>query len=94
MRRIHYPHKRKVSTPKQLKRKLHISTGQIWTWQMTGSTVLIQSPTGQRTVIDHAKLTGASWYELERAKWKGYLNQYAVTPSLISVYIKDNLLQK
>lgn len=87
-------HEAKPKVKKALRRKLHFANNEIWTWEMRGRNISIRSPNGTIFKTDQSKIANVSRDELERASWKGYASQYAVTPSMVKDWINNQKEEK
>jgi hypothetical protein len=79
--------------PKRLasagKRKLHIA-GEVWTYTLNRGGARIVNPDRTRSYYaGHNLLTGMSWSEIERAKWKHYWK--GVEPSQVKDWICEGV---
>jgi hypothetical protein len=63
---------------------------QEWQFRIGKSNVLFQSPEGKKTAVGFDKVTGRSWYTIERGKHKGTTDGM-VTPRHVASYIQKHL---
>lgn len=82
--------KRKKKEASTLKRLLHIGHER-WSWVLNNGVIHIKSPQGKTSRVLQCDFFNVHPDEIERAQWKQYMGQYAVTPSMIKAYIEQNL---
>ena len=56
---------------KQLRRIIHITPSDVWTWEMRHHDVIIRSPVGEQYTTTRAAMHGVSWDDIERGERKG-----------------------
>ena len=97
MRKTPAKEKKKWRKPSAFKSKIHLKDS-VWSWRMSGTTIIIRSPEGQDHKTDQVevlkKATGVtvSWDDLERADWKGYSAKYSIKPAMIRKIIETELV--
>lgn len=76
------------SRPTPLRRRIHLADG-IWRYAIGRGGITIQRPDGEKVKIDMSTFTGWSWYDLEKAAYKG--GGPCIAPSDVSDYIERHL---
>lgn len=76
-------------TPRELRRKIHLPNGKVWSYKIGNLYVHIRDPEGNTTEATVSAITGESWSDIERAEWKGYWK--GVSPSQIRAFIEREL---
>jgi len=74
-----------------LNRKVHIDD-QEWTYKIGSGAIVIWSPEGKKHLTNQSVVTGMSWDDLERGKWKGTWK--GIGPKLIKEHIEKHILTK
>jgi hypothetical protein len=68
--------------------KLHwrniVVDGVAWRWRM-GRSAVVARTAGRTATAKLTVITGLSWADIERARWKGYLH---VTPKQIAAWLR------
>lgn len=74
-------------------RKLHLSNGEVWTWDMVrpGGTIKIRRPDRKSFAVSMMAVTGLDPNSIERGYWKRTRDAW-VTPSMVKDYIERELL--
>jgi hypothetical protein len=74
-------------------RKLHLSNGEVWTWDMVsaGGTIKIRRPDRKAFAVPMSAITGLTENDIERGYWKGTRDAW-VTPRTVKAYIERELL--
>lgn len=76
--------------------RIHFDRGRtvdIWTWRAHKSKVVIQEPNRKKYVVNMTDVTGCTWPELERSRWK-QTRTCEVTPAKVRRYIEKNLKRR
>ena len=62
-----------------------------WTWRAGRETVVIRDPKRKKFAVPMTKITGCSWEEIGKMRYKGGRSACAVTPKKVRKYIERKL---
>jgi hypothetical protein len=71
------------SSPLLPMKKIHTDEG-VYQYQVGRQNVLLFDPKGTKSVIPLSDISGLSWDQIERGKWKRW---FSVTPSMVRDFI-------
>ena len=63
---------------------------EVWTWRASRSTVAIRDPRRKKYAIPMTEITGCSWDQVERSRWK-QTRTCEATPGKVRNYIERRL---